>query len=510
MHMKIKQKKLIDIIGVIRPITDEIKLVFKTDGIHISKTDPASNQLIMITIKKEICDEYSTEDLEIGIDLNKLYNFVKIFKKDDMFSFEYDPDSNRLIARAGNLTRTFGLTDTAWLPDPEKIKCVFNKKIEINTDLLLTTIKGLLPDRKYLEPVHFWATEEGLNLLYIEEDEDNAAVILKDQLISFYSEDNQHSRYDCSYLLSELKMLKKLFTELKLEFNYNMPIFVSNENSEIKIEYWLAPRINHEDIASVKEEVVEPEVEKQEVKTEPEIKEVIPFEPLIPNLEYGSTDLLFYKKEVFVTGDFEHIDKEDILVNVQLLLEIFGKYSKKIKKLVGVHKDYDKDYVYLLVNDSKKHDDLAQGVKVFSNTKAKDYFESRQKYDSKKWLTFNEFVGHEKQEIKPENEAKEIVKELELPEKPPLEDQISDEKSGVTTEKLHSKAKKRPMEPIIAVQPKKEVIGSRAIVRTKTKLEGEIVGITKTGYLILFRGQTSRTLREPIEIEKDLVKIYEE
>jgi hypothetical protein len=304
----------------------------------------------------------------------------------------------------------------------------------------------------------------------------------------------------------------------------NQPLCIIGKSQDIEIEYWLAPRVHGDDEISrqhiITDKELAPEPEVKEPIAEPEIKTpepMDPIEPLIAELRYGSVDILFYENQWMFTGDFDHVDRADIVHNIKILKQIYDKYSDKVKKCFGVNKDYDNDHVYFLSAIKKRISNISEELRIFDHINIKEYYEGRTQHGIQ-WFTFEELEVQTRTEpeVKPEFEIEKAIKEPELPEKPPLEGQISAEKPRVTTEKPRPKAQKRlqkPTEPIIAVQKTKtetrdyyKDIGWLASPKNDFYLVGEITAVTKTGYIILFRG--SKKFKDPVEIDRDLVEVY--
>jgi hypothetical protein len=112
MHMSIEGRKLVRTLDVHRRLMQEIKIVFKNDGVHITSVDPAYQRMATTVLRNTACKEYDIKEngvLVIGIDLVKIRDFLKIGTPRDVFMFDYDLESHRLVVRLGNLIRTMGL-----------------------------------------------------------------------------------------------------------------------------------------------------------------------------------------------------------------------------------------------------------------------------------------------------------------------------------------------------------------------------------------------------------------
>jgi hypothetical protein len=364
MYMKITKNKLQTVIDLFRSLTEELKLVHQVDGIHMWAYDPMHSMMLFIVLKKEAFNEYDPGNLEIVVDLLKIRDYLKLYKKDDNLHFEYDPENNKLVSKKDFLTRTFGLIDPEGYPEFKLAPLTLTKVLLMRSDWLLSTIERVMPKKikKYdNDVIGFSVIPEGLNITKYDDDEHSEETIPRENIIAINSSDDKRSLYDYSMLHPVVKEIKKAFPHITMEFGYNNPMRITGETEAMRVLFLLIPRIVEE------EEVSEntPRVELSELKAKPEILEI------------------------------------------------------------------------------------------------------------------------SAQETAPEPE-------IQTPEPEPMV----------------------PIEPVIA-KPESITretsnidIGCFVILKTRTKMIGEITGVTKTGYLIFFKGMTSKTLKEPVEIERDLVEVY--
>ena len=166
--------------------------------------------------------------------------------------------------------------------------------------------------------------------------------------------------------------------------------------------------------------------------------------------------------------------------------DVFENPGRTKRDCPDICKDYDKDYVYFLSTSKKQLPNISEELKVFDKIKIKEYYEGRIQHGIQ-WFTFEE-LEVQTRSIKPEVKGLEPIPESQKRE---LE---------------------KPTEPVIAVQKTESIeechknIGWLASPKNDFYLVGEIIAVTKTGYLILFRG--SKKFKEPVEIDRELVEVY--
>ena len=283
MHMKIKQKKLKQMLDVHRHLTNEIKIKFKEAGASVTSVDCAHREMVHTLLKKDACEEYNlhdTGDLEIGIDIYKLIDFLKLGKSEEIFTFDYDIESNRLVCKLGYLIRTMGLLDIEGMLDPEMPVISMKNRFTVDTSVFNKSLKGVLPSKKesYLGRKTFITVKNDKVILenYDEDEEKNKekkAIIYNDiDKLTISSGDGEFVVIDSDLFFDQVKEYKKILDDITVEMiDLEQPLRVTGENTEFNLEYWIAP-ITTDDIRDQHKAV---EKSKKEVKPEMEIKEEI-------------------------------------------------------------------------------------------------------------------------------------------------------------------------------------------------------------------------------------------
>lgn len=313
--MKIKQNILLQAINIHRHLVKEIKIEFSENGIRIFSVDPSNCELVITTIPKTACEEYNVErDLEMGIDMQKIKEYLRLFKKDDVLTFDYDADVNRLLGKEGNLTRGMGLLDLAGWPDPKIPKVDLKNKVSINTKIFYDSLKGIMSNKNY-EHTYISTTRDSLILENQDDDEDhdkeNRSVIMQDTgaLTVDYcnATDNNYTIFRSDFLIKQINEYKKCFDHVIIETSPREPIRITANNDNLQVEYWLAPLIRDDDHERqvILEDQEEPDTEK-ELKPETEIEKTVEPEIIEP---------LEAIKEIVKPTEFDKIEPVDATVN---------------------------------------------------------------------------------------------------------------------------------------------------------------------------------------------------
>ena len=88
------------------------------------------------------------------------------------------------------------------------------------------------------------------------------------------------------------------------------------------------------------------------VEERSEMSRLKPFNPNEWKLKPGATYVFYDGEKWFWCGDTAHIPKEDIEYNANKLYEIWERYKDVLAEIpYGVSKDYDTNYVYLIVKE---------------------------------------------------------------------------------------------------------------------------------------------------------------
>ena len=280
MIIKLKQRILLQAMDIHRYLVKELKIEFLEKCIRINSVDPAHYEMVVTTIPMIACEEYNVKDkLEIGIDLKKLRDFLRLFKKDVVLTFEYDYDTNRLLSKQGNLTRGLGLIDLAgW--DSEKIpKVELKNRISVDTRIFHNSLEGVMSNKNY-EQTSITVEKDAIILENFDEDEDSnkqrRSVIMQDtgSLKIDYCNPGDYTLFRSDLLIKQIREYKKHFDNIAIETSPNNPIRITGSYNSLQVEYWIASIIVDDGDIEIDQET-EVEKDKKELKPEPEVKEPV-------------------------------------------------------------------------------------------------------------------------------------------------------------------------------------------------------------------------------------------
>jgi len=243
-NAKVKSEVLKGVIDVTSPLVSEVKLNINSKGISLRAVDPAHVAMINLEIDNKAFEEYKADDMELGIDMDKLAGIMRLSTSGDMVSLEYDETANRLIITIGNLVRKMSLIDTAGMPDPKMPNLDLPAKAIIKASEIN---RGVRASEAVSDHLAVSINKDNFEL-FAEGDTDTVNLKLpKDLLIELTSKGEYKSLFSIDYFSNMIKPVKGEDTVTIFLGNDN-PVRVEFDIADKKghVKYLLAPRIESE------------------------------------------------------------------------------------------------------------------------------------------------------------------------------------------------------------------------------------------------------------------------
>ena len=314
MNVEIKQQIILQAIETQRQVNNEIKIVFSKDGIHFKAVSEEHAEMMISFISKKTCKDYqlkNNEELEIGIDAAKLKDFLKIGKKNDIFTFDIDSDRFCLIIKLGYLTRTIGLIDPNYIDNMKIPNLKLKNHIIVNTKMFYDNLKKILYEpikkdsckkkpKQLYQNAYLTIQPECIVLENIDgynENKDKKKrehTTVKNDVLTIISSNNATTAFNTK-VFKHLQIIKKNWEQITLETDYFHPIKITGDNNLVKFQYWRVPfipnNIDHKKFEEtqkqtiIKEDIKKPDFEittknVEKNKLEPMVK-IKTVEPLI-------------------------------------------------------------------------------------------------------------------------------------------------------------------------------------------------------------------------------------
>ncbi len=229
------------IVDVVSTLVDEAKFNVDADGISLKAVDPAHVAMIELTLGKDAFESYEGEETELGIDIEKLKEILKLAHSGDVIKIEHNEDKNQLVMKIGDVTRRMSLVDTAGMSDPKV------PNIELPTAMKLKAEElnyGIKASESVSDHIALVADESSFEMSS-EGDSDSVDYRLpKEKLISLEAKGKVRSLFPLDYFSNMAKAISS-GSEVRLNLGNNYPVKlefdIANGNGHVR--YLLAPRV---------------------------------------------------------------------------------------------------------------------------------------------------------------------------------------------------------------------------------------------------------------------------
>lgn len=238
---KVKANVLKSVIEATTTLVDEVKLHITPEGISLKAVDPAHVAMVDLSLGSKAFAEYKATDLELGVDLDKFKEILKLATSEDTIGLEYKEDQNRLVVSVGNLVRRMSLTDTAGIPDPKVPNLNLPNKIKVKATELSQGIKA---SESVSDHIALICDDGGFELI-AEGDTDTVNLKLtKNQLVELKASERTKSLFSLDYFSNMVKAADGS-NDLSLALGSDYPVRLEFEfaSGHGHVTYLLAPRI---------------------------------------------------------------------------------------------------------------------------------------------------------------------------------------------------------------------------------------------------------------------------
>ena len=116
---RIRMEVLREMVEVISTLVSEVKLSISKDGIDVKAVDPSHVAMLVLKLNKNAFEEFTGEPTDIGVDVEKMKEVLRLCKPGDILDLQYDGGKNRLVLHVGKVTRHMSIVDPAGITDPK-------------------------------------------------------------------------------------------------------------------------------------------------------------------------------------------------------------------------------------------------------------------------------------------------------------------------------------------------------------------------------------------------------
>lgn len=241
---KLKSETLKSVVDVVSTLIDEAKFKIDANGVSLKAVDPAHVAMIGLHLDKAAFEQFSANDSELGLDLDKLRDVLRLSKSGDIIEMRQDEERNRLVITVGNVTRRMNLVSTEGMADPKVPNLTLAAKVSVAIEELQRGIKAA---ESISDHISLNANPEGFEMVS-EGDTDMVSLKLpKDLLVSLDCKDSIRSLFPMDYFANMIRAIP-VGTVLSINIGNDLPVKLEFEiaSGKGKVKYLLAPRIEND------------------------------------------------------------------------------------------------------------------------------------------------------------------------------------------------------------------------------------------------------------------------
>jgi proliferating cell nuclear antigen len=139
---RMKMEVLRELVEVISTLVSEVKLSVSKDGVEVKAVDPSHVAMLVLHLNKGAFEEFTGEPTEIGVDVEKFKEVLRLSKPGDEIDLQYDGGKNRLVIKVGKVTRHMAVVDPAGITDPKVPNVTPPALVVVKMDELRQGIRG--------------------------------------------------------------------------------------------------------------------------------------------------------------------------------------------------------------------------------------------------------------------------------------------------------------------------------------------------------------------------------
>ena len=233
-------KEIVDLLSV---LTEEAKLVWGENGLHINVVDGSHVALLSATIGDACFETYEVEPVEIGLELAKL----SLAGPSDLVELDYDEAIGAINVRVGAVHRILRGLDTGTMNEPKMPQLTFDSKATIDP----TKLSNALRAAKFVGELVDLSLDTNQMSVSVTVEAGESVNVRFDagELSELVAPNPTHSTYSLQFLDPLTRKLASGLTDaVTLEFQDKYPLRLtwnSNDGGASWV-YFLAPRVTND------------------------------------------------------------------------------------------------------------------------------------------------------------------------------------------------------------------------------------------------------------------------
>ncbi|HNX48192.1 MAG TPA: proliferating cell nuclear antigen (pcna) [Methanomassiliicoccales archaeon] len=241
---KLRSDILKGIVDVVSTLIDEAKFKIGENGIQLKAVDPAHVAMIDLTLGKDAFEQYSAAETDLGLDLEKLKEVIRLSKSGDLIEMRQDEERGRLVLMVGNVTRRMNLVSTEGMSDPKVPNLTLPARITVTVDELQRGIKAA---ESISDHVALNANTEGFEMVSDGDTDSVSLKLPKALLVDLQCSESIRSLFPMDYFSTIIKAIPS-GTNVSVNLGNDLPVRLDFDIAGGKgsVRYLLAPRIEND------------------------------------------------------------------------------------------------------------------------------------------------------------------------------------------------------------------------------------------------------------------------
>ncbi len=239
---KVKSEVLKETVAVISTLINEAKFKITGEGIKVMAVDGSHIAMIDLTLKSTAFEEFRADEMDLGMDLEKLKTVLRNAKSDDIIEIKYNAERNILEFKMEDIEMTMALLDCSNMSEPRVPDLDHKAKVVVAKNLMERGLKAASDVGTYVE---FTVTPEEMTIRTEGESDTMTMHLHKEKLDEIVCEENASSKYSLEYIISIIKSMSSDAVTIQLSSDYPVKLEFDVAKGNGKALYMLAPRVDN-------------------------------------------------------------------------------------------------------------------------------------------------------------------------------------------------------------------------------------------------------------------------
>lgn len=242
-NIKIRADILKEVVELSSCIVEEVKLSFKKDHLSLRAVDPSHVAMIELNLSKNAFEEFKTSEQDIGVNLNKMKDMLRVVSSEEMFIWGWESKRNRILLQVGNLKRSMLPVDLGGMTDPRVPDLTLPSKVTVDMNELK---KGIRAAESISDHVAFIISPEDFRMEAEGDTEKMELAMTRTAGITDITAPGQmKSLYPLDYLTAMVKAIAAPYVTILMANDYPARIEFQIGGGVGDGAYLLAPRIEN-------------------------------------------------------------------------------------------------------------------------------------------------------------------------------------------------------------------------------------------------------------------------